>query len=335
MMEQQQATANALELGDVFAYKIKQPITIHKNQSALVPILQARVDAEKVTLWSPREPHPLRALWLTNSSGLTLDGGSFSIQEAQTFAGEGLMDAIRPGEKRLISYAADPAVQVKSDVKGEGQRVTMVRINRGVMFQQSQTREHRIYTIRNQDSTAREVVIEHPQRQGWELTGGAKPEETSSSAYRFRVNVDAAQTSSLEFDEAHSFGSTWTISNLTPDQVAMFVHEGSINEKIEAALRPILRQKDDVAAFTEQIASINKQITALFDDQKRLRENLTALKGGAEEKALAQRYTGELNRQEDELGSLRKELADVQSKHEAANQKLADMIERLQMEVEL
>jgi hypothetical protein len=335
LMEAQQATASTQDLGDVFEYKIKQPITIHKNQSALVPILQARVDAEKVTLWSPREMHPLRALWLTNSSGLTLDGGSVSIQEAQTFAGEGLMDAIRPGEKRLISYAADPAVQVKSDVKGEGQRVTMVRINRGVMFQQSQTREHRIYTIRNQDSTAREVVIEHPQRQGWELTGGPKPEETSSSAYRFRVKVDAAQTSSLEFDEAHSFGSTWTISNLTPDQVALFVQQGSINEKIESALRPILRQKDDVAVLAEQIASINKQINALFDDQKRLRENLTALKGGAEEKALAQRYTGELNRQEDELGSLRKELADVQGKHEAANQKLADMIEKLQMEVEL
>jgi len=335
LMEAQQATASAQDLGDVFEYKIKQPITIHKNQSALVPILQARVDAEKVTLWSPREMHPLRALWLTNSSGLTLDGGSFSIQEAQTFAGEGLMDAIRPGEKRLISYAADPAVQVKSDVKGEGQRVTLVRINRGVMFQQSQTREHRIYTIRNQDGTAREVVVEHPQRQGWELTGGAKPEETSSSSYRFRVKVEAAKTSSLEFDEAHSFGSTWTISNLTPDQVALFVHEGSINEKIEAALRPILGQKDDVAALAEQITSIKQQINGLFDDQKRLRENLTALKGGAEEKALAQRYTGELNRQEDELGTLRKELADVQGKHEAANQKLADMIEKLQMEVEL
>jgi hypothetical protein len=234
LMEAQQTIASTQDLGDVFEYKIKQPITIHKNQSALVPILQARVDAEKVTLWSPRELHPLRALWLTNSSGLTLDGGSFSIQEAQTFAGEGLMDAIRPGERRLISYAADPAVQVKSDVKGAGQRVTMARINRGVMFQQSQTREHRIYTIRNQDSTAREVVIEHPQRQGWELTGGAKPEETSSSAYRFRVKVDAAKTSSLEFDEAHSFASTWTISNLTPDQVALFVQQGSINEKIEA-----------------------------------------------------------------------------------------------------
>src|SRR5215472_10325624 len=97
-IEQQISTAATQDIGDLFEYRIKQPVTIHKNQSALVPILQARVDAEKVTLWSPDSSRPLRALWLTNSSGLTLDGGTFSIQEAQTFAGEGLMDAIRPNE---------------------------------------------------------------------------------------------------------------------------------------------------------------------------------------------------------------------------------------------
>lgn len=334
-VEQQGLAADTQDIGDLFEYKIKQPVTIHKNQSALVPILQARIDAEKVTLWSPREPHPLRALWLTNSSGLTLDGGSFSIQEAQTFAGEGLMDAIRPSEKRLISYAADPAVQIKSDVKGEGQRVTLVRIHRGVMFHESQEREHHTYTVRNQDTSARSVVIEHPERQGWELAGGAKPEETSTSAYRFRVAVDPDKTSSLEFDEVHSFGVNYSLTNITPDQIAVFVRQGWVNEKIEEALRPILQQKDEVAGYAGQITSTNTKISALFDDQKRLRENLTALKGGAEERALAQRYTGELNHEEDELGGLRQQLAQLQTKHEAANQKLNELMEKLELEVKL
>jgi hypothetical protein len=335
VMESEQKSANAQDIGDLFEYKIKQPVTIRKNQSALVPILQARVDAEKVTLWSPREPRPLRALWLTNSSGLTLDGGSFSIQEEQTFAGEGLMEAIRPGEKRLISYAADPAVQIKSDVKGEGQRVTQVRIHHGMLFQESLEREHHTYTVRNQDGSGRAVVIEHPQRNGWGLAAGAKPEETSPSAYRFRVKVDAAQTSSLEFDEVHSFGVNYALSNISPEQIAMFVHQGWMNDQIENALSPIMKQKDEVAGYASRIASINNQISALFDDQKRLRENLTALKGGAEEKALAQRYTSELDRQEDELNSLRKDLAQVQSKQEGAKQQLEEMIEKLEMEVKI
>lgn len=334
LMQSQQTTADTHDLGDIFEYKIKQPITIHKNQSALVPILQARIDAEKVTLWNPREPRALRALWLDNTSGLTLDGGSFSIQEAQTFAGEGLMDAIRPGEKRLISYAADPAVQIKSEVKGEGQRVTLVRIHRGVLFHESREREHRTYIVRNEDAKEREVIIEHPQRSGWELAGGAKPVETSASAYRFRVKVDPSQSSSLEFDEVHSFGTSFALTNITPDQIAIFVRQGWANDKIQDALRPIIQQKNEIAHYEQQISNAKTKISSIFDDQKRLRENLTALKG-AETRSLAERYTGELNREEDELATLRKDLAQLETQRDGANQKLNDMMEKLEVEVKI
>ena len=335
IMEQQISTTAAQDLGDLFEYRIKQPITIHKNQSALVPILQARIDAEKVTLWSPGKPRPLRALWLTNSSGVTLDGGTFSIQEAQTFAGEGLMDAIRPDEKRLISYAADPAVQVKPEVKGEGQLVTLVRIHRGVMYQESQERQHHTYTVRNQDSAPREVIIEHPERDGWHIADGAKPEETSASAYRFRLKVEPEKTSSLEFEEVHTLGTNYLLSNLTPDQITLFAHQGWMNQRLESALRPIVQQKDEIAGYAEQITSTKGKVNSIFEDQKRLRENLTALKGGTEVRALAQRYTSELNREEDELAALRKQLADWQDKHNTANQKLNEMMESLAMEVKL
>ena len=58
-------------------------------------------------MWSPRNARPLRAIWLENKSNLTLDAGSFSIFENGEFAGEGLLDPIHPGEKRLLSYAVD------------------------------------------------------------------------------------------------------------------------------------------------------------------------------------------------------------------------------------
>jgi hypothetical protein len=111
---------DAIQAGDVstnafddfFEYALTQPVTIHKNESAMVPILQQELPAEHVTLWSEREPMPLRAVWLENKSKLTLDSGSFSIFESGEFAGEGLLDPIHPGEKRLLSYAADQAVRV-------------------------------------------------------------------------------------------------------------------------------------------------------------------------------------------------------------------------------
>jgi len=43
------AVASGQELGDLFEYKLKDRVTLKKNQSALVPIAQTEIDAEKVS----------------------------------------------------------------------------------------------------------------------------------------------------------------------------------------------------------------------------------------------------------------------------------------------
>ena len=76
-----EAAASGQELGDLFEYKLKDKVTLKKNQSALVPIAQTEIEAEKVSLWSGTSGsgRPLRGLWLKNTSPLTFDGGSFSV----------------------------------------------------------------------------------------------------------------------------------------------------------------------------------------------------------------------------------------------------------------
>jgi hypothetical protein len=100
--EMSNAAASGQELGDLFEYKLKDRVTLKKNQSALVPIAQTDIQAEKVSLWSGNfgSGRPLRALWVKNTSPLTFDGGSFSVLENEVFAGEGLTDSIKPGERR-------------------------------------------------------------------------------------------------------------------------------------------------------------------------------------------------------------------------------------------
>jgi uncharacterized phage infection (PIP) family protein YhgE len=76
-------------------------------------------------------------------------------------------------------------------------------------------------------------------------------------------------------------------------------------------------------------------VQSISDDQQRVRENMKALKGSAEEKALVQRYVRELNDQEDRVQALRREIGEVQQKRDAAQSALNGMIEALQMEVTL
>lgn len=332
------AAAKGRELGDLFEYKLKDRVTIHKNESALVPILQAKIKAEKVSLWnaSAGSQRPLRALWITNSSGLTLDGGSFSVIEDNAFAGEGLTDPIKPDEKRIISYAADLGVRVNSRQESDPQRVTEVRIIRGMMIQTSQLRQKTTYTINDDDTTPRTVLIEHPVRGGWKLSKDTpKPAEETSSVYRFRLSLQPKAETKLAVTESRPIESNYALTNLTSEQIEMFVHQGTINSKIEEAFRKIVAQKAVVAGLDAQIARRSKEKQQIYDDQQRIRENLKALKGTAEERALTERYTKQLSDQETQLEALRRESADLQTKRDQAQAQLDDMIQNLTLDTTL
>jgi Carboxypeptidase regulatory-like domain len=332
-----EAAARARELGDLFEYKLKERISIPKNRSALVPIVQSTIKAEKVSIWNDGAglPRPQRALWITNTSGLTLDGGSFSVLEEETFAGEGIFDPIRPNEKRLVSYATDLALNASSTEASEPQRVTRVIVSRGMMIHKSEVREKKTYTFRNEDSSPRTVVVEHPVRSRYELRSAVQPAETTAAWMRFRLEVGAKQTQTLAIEEARPIEFTYALTNISSAQVASLVEQRSIDKSVEEALRRVLAQKDVIEGLEQQNNAREEEKQRIFDDQQRLRENMKALKGSAEERALVQRYTQQLNDQETRLESLRKEIAETAAKREIAQGVLDRMIAELSFDVKL
>jgi Carboxypeptidase regulatory-like domain len=332
-----EAAARSQALGDLFEYKLKDPITILKNRSALVPIAQAPITVEKVSLWNDQAGllRPQRALWITNSTGLTLDGGSVSVLEENTFAGEGVFDPIRPGEKRLFSYAIDLAVNASSRMGTEQERVSRVRINRGTMTQESEVREKKTYTFRNEDSSARTIIVEHPVRRGYVLRGDARPAETTDAWMRFRLQIDPKQTASLVIEEARPTAANFALTNISSEQISLFVSQHSIDPGIETAFREILTQKGAIDSLEAQKSTRDDETQKIFDDQQRLRENIKALKGSPEEKALLQRYTQQLNEQESRLETLQKETAQLDARIEAAKAQLDNMIQQLSFDVKL
>ncbi len=195
---------------DYFEYKLTEPVTIRKNESALVPILQTRVGAERVTLWSPQQPEALRALWITNTSSLTLDRGSFSIVENGNFGGEGLLDPVHPGERRLLSYAADQAVRVTPDFKNGTHRVDRLTVHKGVLTETTVDIAEVEYMVRNAAPEQRTVIVEHPVRAGWTLDSDPKPTETTPTTYRFRVETAPGETVRLHIGERHPAAQIFT-----------------------------------------------------------------------------------------------------------------------------
>jgi predicted nucleic acid-binding Zn-ribbon protein len=128
---------------------------------------------------------------------------------------------------------------------------------------------------------------------------------------------------------------SYALTNVTDNQIKFFLEQKMINPDVEKALRRILAQKNDVAGLDGMIAGRRSQVSSISEDQQRLRENMKALKGSAEEKALVERYVHEMNEQEDRVQSLRREITEMQQKRDAAQSTLNGMVEALQMEATL
>jgi len=325
--------SDALKEGDVstsafddfFEYSLSQPVTIHKNESAMVPILQQDLPAEHVTLWSRNNPRPLRAVWLENKSKLTLDSGSFSIFESGEFAGEGLLDPIHPGERRLLSYAADQAVRVKITDQKSRRTLHHLQIRKGLVIENYMDVASITYSANNTGDDDRTVLIEHPRHtSGWSLSDGVKADDTTPDLYRFRIPVKPHSTEKLEVSER---GPEDTRVEIDPSQNtnAYLLELVKRVPDAEAQLKPVLDAQSKLADLDQAIAESKQQEQTAAADEARCRENLTALKGNE----AARRFVDELNHAEDLLQSTRKHTADVEQQRNTAVENLRKEINTL------
>ena len=327
--------AQGQDLGELFEYKLRQPVTIRRNQSALVPILQAEMDAERVSLWTKGagSGRPLRGVWLTNSSTLTLDGGSFSVIDANAFAGEGLMDSLKPGERRLISYGADLAVTVKGEPAPGSGRVLKLVARDGILVSSQEERVTWKYTARNEDASARTLIVEHPLRPGWTMGADPAPAETSANAVRYRVALPARQEASLTVTERRAGDTSYRLTDVDDRTITILVRAGAGEAALRRALQPLSDKRAEIATIDARLSTINGQIAEIERDQQRVRENMKALRGTAEEKALTQRYTRQLGDQEDRLTALRADMAKATAERDARRRELSDLAAKLQFEI--
>ena len=199
------------------------------------------------------------------------------------------------------------------------------------MYLTREQNDSRKYTLHNADASPREVVIEHPARENWKAAG-PKPEETSASYLRFRVNVPAGQTANLQIAEYHPENSEFALTNLDEKQIALITQQRQITPAMLDAFRRVLDQKNKVDSLGTQIKTRQHEIENVTRDQARVRENMKALKGSAEEKALLQRYAHQLDSQEDRLNALNKEISDLQEKQAQARSQLDQIVQQITLD---
>lgn len=135
--------------------------------------------------------------------------------------------------------------------------------------------------------------------------------------------------------EYRPISTQYQLTNVSDGQVDYFVSQNAVNAEVEKMLRRVVGQKNAIAAFEANIAACKAQMSGIAEDQQRVRENMKALKGSSEERALVERYARELNDQEDRVQSLQHEISDLQQRRDSAQRTLTEMIEGFELEATL
>ena len=124
----------------------------------------------------------------------------------------------------------------------------------------------------------------------------------------------------------------YQLTDLQDDQLQIILNGSGNRAAIETALAPVLAARAKVHDLDTQIDAKQADIDRLAEDQKRLHDNLAGLKDSPEERALARRYAGEMNADEDQLQSLKKDQADLEQQRKTAQQALDDAIRKLDLD---
>ena len=249
-----------------------------------------------------------------------------TIIDGDAYAGEALMERLKPGEQRLISFALDLGTLVTAVTKEDRAPTFLVRVVNGVFQAHYHQTSKKVYTLTNQTDKPRTVFIEHPVRPDWTLTDDTqKPDGKSSRYYRFRVPLEPRKTAEVVVTERRAVMDSYVLTNFTRSELELFVSRNYIDAKTRAELEKLIETKTRIAAADARADAIKTEATEIAVDQERLRENIKALTGTAEAKQLIARYVAKADTQESRLEQLEKdrravaeERANLQAQLEAA-----------------
>ena len=324
------AAAVGAELGELFEYKIDRPVNIRKGESAMLPFFRERIEARRLLIYdhSNASQHPLNAVELTNSSDTTMDGGAITVYDAGAYAGEALMETVKSGDKRLISYAVDLGTRITAAFDSESKLLSEFHFQRGLLTTKTARRETKTFTIRNVDSKSKTVIIEHAVRPEYKLID-MKPEEKTANSYRFEVKVGPGATEKFPVVEERVYSQQIAVTNMTPDRIFAYVGNEKLDEAGRRKLEEIADLKRQIADTDRELNRVNERINNLSQDQSRLRSNISTLRSVAGQQQRVMEYADTLSAQEGKLVSLRDQQNQLRLRKDKLQKELNTLMETL------
>lgn len=270
------------ESGELFEYQISLPVTIPRNSSALIPIVNELIEGERISLFNTgRNPRfPYAALRLKNTTGLTLESGPVTILEANTYAGEALLDVLKKEDTRILPFALDQSITVVVRDNFERKPFWRVRAWQGFLYLDYKEETQKTYNLENLADKDKVVYVEHPVQSTLSLVSQEKPVEVTESFYRFRISLKPKEAHSLSVVEEGQNYQTVRLEDFdSPDMAAVkwLMEQNFVDKQFHDFLKQVIEKRTVIRLLLEQRKTMHEHVAELKSEQERARENVRTL----------------------------------------------------------
>jgi hypothetical protein len=323
-------SAAAGEVGELFQYQISTPVTLQRQKSAMLPIVNGSVQGEKVSIYNQnvQAKHPLSGLKLINDTGLHLMQGPITVFDGGAYAGDAKIEDLPPKSERLISYALDLKTEVAPEMKGHPEQLLSVKIVKGTMEVSRKLARTNSFTIKNSDTREKTVLIEVPYEASWNLVSPKEPAEKTRDTYRFAVKAEPGKPATLEVVEEQIVGQSLALANLDDNTILFYLSQKNISQQVRNALQEVIKRKQALQQVAVERQNLERQIKAIGEEQERIRKNMEQLERNTD---LYKRYVQKFNSQEDTVEKFREQIQKITTDEQQKRRALDDYLINLNL----
>jgi hypothetical protein len=328
------AGSTAVDTGFLFEWTFKDPVTIARGESAMLPLTEGEIEARKALIFNGRNAsaqgtHPQIGVELTNTTGQQLPPGPITVFDSGSYAGDALLSFLGAGEKRLISFADD--LSVSGSISASSRRViSAVKISGGVMTVTRKTSYELTYTFNNTSMEEKALIIEHPIRFNAVLAVPEKADERTESVYRFNRSLPARQSLSFQVVEEIPASERLSLTGMSIEgpEFVSFLSNREIPENVRAALQQAVLLKEAANAAAARVDETGAERSRAEAEQTRIRDNLTAV--GTDTEA-GRQYLARLQEIDTRIDTINADYEAALAASRAANKAYNDYIAALEL----
>jgi hypothetical protein len=300
------AQAEGAEAGALFRYSLGAPIDLRPHGSALVPFLQQSIAARRIVWFTQPGDAGRSAARIKNDTQQTLPAGTIAFFEAGGFAGEAMLDRLKPGESRTLAFAAELDVEVDETAHATSEDTQLVTFE-GDDIVEHYIRHHRIdYELENKSGGDRTIFLSLDFVRNTSVRGTDALDfdvVSNKPLAVFNIGAKTQKTRRLEADEG--LRRMHKTDKLTVPELRRMSASPKLPAPQRAALEDATRALLDSEARLSIIPTRKAELAEVEADLARLRGYLSASRTGGD----SERFVERILKQEDRMKELRTRIA--------------------------